>query len=355
MRILSLLFSILLVSSCSSRKWSELFSNSDDSSKRNKKLLKSFAVDEKILKKYEEKEKASKTVPRAEVKKLTKAPVQEKKVAPSPTPKIEKKVITKKSIMKKYPKNYPRPYRDLNEKSEELWSEIRPVVNIGEKIYIDINYMGISTGAIVVTTKPIIKMAGKDAYHFNARVKTSSFYSYLYELDDNIDSYVSKSEFLPLKYSLIQRESGQDVDDLQLFDHDKHETYFFYKRVTDEKTKKKNGTKYTPYKFADSLSVLFLIRALPFKVGYKTVLPIMNKGKLLLMNVEVQGVESLDSEIGTMETYKVKASTKYSGDTLKSGDMTFWFSTDPKRIFVKFKAKIKIGSISGDVAKYEVD
>ena len=104
----------------------------------------------------------------------------------------------------------------------------------------DINYMGISTGKIVLTTEQETVIGERPVYHVNARVKTADYYRYLYELDDNIDSYILKDIYSPVKFSLIQRESGQDVDDLQLFDIEKLKTYSFYKAKVFNKAYLKN-------------------------------------------------------------------------------------------------------------------
>ncbi len=216
----------------------------------------------------------------------------------------------------------------------------------------DINYMGISTGKIVLTTEEETTIGEQKVYHAKARVKTSDYYSYLYELDDNIDSFTSKETLTPVKFSLIQRESGQDIDDLQLFDLDKLKTYSFYKRVTDDRTKKKKEEKYTPIKYTDPLSIIWFLRGLPMDKGKSFDIPIMNRGKVIMLHAENDGPETIKTKIGKVKAYKMTATTAYTGETLKSGDMTFWFSADDRRIFLKFKAKIKIGSISGDIETF---
>ena len=69
-------------------------------------------------------------------------------------------------------------------------------------------------------------------------------------------------------------------------------------------------------------------------------IPIMNKGKVLTLDAKIDGIETIKTKLGTKEAFKVTASTTYSGDTIKSGDMEFWFSKDERRIFLRFKAKI---------------
>lgn len=260
---------------------------------------------------------------------------------------------TTKIVMEKYPDEYPEDLIELNKRTKKYWDKFQTKVFPGEKTFFKINYMGVSTGNIILSVNSTSVIDGKKSYSLNARAKTSSYYSYLYELDDNIDSYVQEDNYLPIKFSLIQRESGQDIDDLQLFDNEKMKTYYFYKRVTKKKTKKKKGEMYLPSRFVDPLSVIWFLRGHPLNKGKVYEIPIMNKGRVIILKTQMLGIEEITTNLGKKEAIKVLGTTTYSGETLKSGDMTFWFSNDEKRTFLRFEAKIKIGAISGEIDKYE--
>lgn len=351
---------IVLLTSCSSRL-TNFFKSDSETVKRNDQLMKSFDVDDNVLEKFAQKEKVQPvSKPEAIVTKdKTTPPVKKKKVQKKTTKKKIKKIAKKKTKNKKrkkkifeYPDGYPEQFKPVDILTEKYWDEFKPIVFPGEKVVLEINYMGLTTGKIAITTKPMSKIGDIDVFHFNARVKTSRYYSYLYELDDNIDTYLSVDKFSPIKYSLIQRESGQNIDDLQLFDHAELKSYTFYKRETKKKTKKSKGIKFIPRRFQDPLSIIYFIRGLPMEKGRHFEIPIINKGKLIILKAKMAGTEKIKTKLGVKEAYIVKASTTYSGATLKSGNMTFWFTKDERRIFLKFKAKIKIGAISGDIVKY---
>jgi hypothetical protein len=358
---LSIYLSLFLLISCSSGGWSSFFKG-DDEVKRDKKLMQTFDVEDDVLAKFESKEKPVPKKDKVEEKQIEKkeipkpaAPVA--KVVPKPKP-VKKPSPIKKEVPKVsrsiYPKDYPEDLKEISRNAKSYWDVFKPNFNPGEKVFLDINYMGVSTGKIVLSTMDPIYIGDKKAFHFNAIVKTADYYRYLYELDDTVDSYLSVERNIPLKFSLIQRESDKDIDDLQLFDLSELKTYAFYKKKTDEKTKKKKKVKYIPSHYVDPLSVIYFIRGLPMVKGKSYDIPIMNQGKIIFLNATVVGTSTIETKIGKKDAYVVKASSKYSGDTLKSGDMTFWFSTDDKRIFLKFEAKIKIGSISGDIEKYQL-
>ena len=212
--------------------------------------------------------------------------------------------------------------------------------------------MGINTGKITLTTEPDSIVGSEPVYHFNARVKTSSYYSYLYEVDDYCDTLVRKSDFIPRKFSLIQRESNHNIDDLQLFDLEKLETISLYKKVSKNKTRKKKKVKPIPKYFQDPLSILHFIRGLPLEKTASYRIPVSNQGEVDEFFVKTGKKDTISTEIGKKEAYVLDVETKAKGKTIKGGQMTFWFSADAKKIFLKFEAEIKIGSVEGEIEEY---
>lgn len=342
--------------SCSSVDWDNLFKSKEDTKKRNAELMKDFEVQEEVLEKFSEKPKEE-TPPQKEpvkkspvIKPKKQSPKRTAKKSPAPAPKVVKKDEREKGF--KYPEDHPEAYITMDKNSARYWSDFKPTLIEGEKAAFAVTYGGISTGSISIETKKTSTIGGHEAYHVHARLKTSKYYSYLYEVDDVCDSYIKKENFIPLKFSLIQRQSSQDIDDLQLFDHEALKVYSLYKRVTDDKTKKSKKTKPIPRYFQDPISVLYFVRGLPLKQNREYEIPFMNKGKAEILKAKMVGVEELDTELGKKQALKVQIATSHEGKTIKGGHMTFWFSADDDRIFLQFSAKIKIGSIVGKIQKY---
>ena len=81
-------------------------------------------------------------------------------------------------------------------------------------------------------------------------------------------------------------------------------------------------------------------------------IPVINKGKMLMLKAEIEGREEIDTAIqDNQKAIRVHATTKYTGETLKDGDLYFWFSDDKYRKLLKAQAKIKIGSVTADIAE----
>jgi hypothetical protein len=308
------------------------------------KLLEKFEVAplDEVPKKVE--------APKTPKKKLKQKTQADSKTKVTPAEQVsEQKPVEEK--VPKIPKNYPPHLLEVNARAEQTWKQYRPNHRTDEKIFLDIHYLGMTVGKIMVTNRGKRVIDGKEVWHFHSRFKSAPFYSNIYELDDTVDTYVTTDNFLSIRYSLIQRESKQDVDDLQLHDRDKLRTYWFYKRKkSDGEVKNKEKKEYIPYFSVDPFSVLFLYQGLPLKTGDVYEIPVINKGKVLILKSEVEGREVIDTDKkDDVKAIRVHATTKYTGETLKSGDMYFWLSDDGKHTLLKAQAKIKIGSVTADV------
>lgn len=352
----------LLVVGCSSRKKEKEFQKSLDVAE-DKETKVQVEAPTTLLEKFEVKQADE-----------VQAQVEKNKEAPKPKPTSKaattrtstsatmKKKETKATEVKpaepevaKLPDKYPDGLKAVNEKAEKAWSQYKTNHFVNEKVFLDIHYLGMTVGKIMVTNRGKKIINGKEVWHFHSRFKSAPFYSGIYELDDTVDTYVTTDKFLSIRYSLIQRESKQDVDDLQLHDRDQMKTFWFYKqKKSDGTVRNKKKDAFIPYYSIDPFSVLFFYQGLPLKNGDVYEVPVINKSKVLILRSEVEGREVIDTEIkDKVKAIRVHATTKYTGETLKSGDMYFWFSDDEKHTLLKASAKIKIGSVTADVVEAE--
>lgn len=352
MKFLTLLLPLAILTSCSwrqrdfERELKDAPTTSPQVEVSNKELLEKFET------KPIESEPAKTPAPAQVVQKAPTRIVEkvETKVINAPVKKVVTTTI--KQEVKTLPADYPNELLETNAKAKKVWDLYRPNHQEGEKVFLDIYYMGMTVGKIMVENKGKEVMNGREVWHFHSRFKSAPFYSSIYELDDTVDTYVDTNQFLSMKYTLIQRESKQNIDDLQLFDRDQMKLYWFYKRENaKKKIRNKEGENYIPYFSIDPFSVLYLFQGLPLGDNDVYEIPVVNKDKLMILKAKVEGRETLKTDIGRRKAIKLHATTQYTGQTLKSGDMTFWFSDDEKRTLLRAKAKIKLGSVTAEIVK----
>lgn len=344
-----LVFALVALTSCASWKQKDFVKELNKPSEEiNASGAASTPTDVKLLEKFE--------VQTVEEKKEDKV-VLENPMPIKPAVKVSPKKIEKKKISDtlvkettSLPKDYPQELIDINSRAKKVWDVYQSNHHIGQTVYLDIHYLGMTVGKIVLINKGKKVVNDKEVWHFHARFKSAPFYSKIYELDDTVDTFVTTDSFLSNRYSLVQRESKQDIDDLQLHDRDQLTTFWFYRQKrSGEKEKNKKVEKPMPYFSTDPFSVVFFYQGLPLKNGDIYEIPLVNKGKILILKSQVEGRETIETEKGKRKAIRVHATTKYTGETLKSGDLYFWFSDDQQRTFLKAQAKIKIGSVTADI------
>lgn len=297
--------------------------------------------EKKSDKKKKEKEKEKK-LKETEVKK------PETKAAP-----VAEAAVVPKDQGPVYPVDYPEEYKTYDQKSKNVWERFVPKFYSGEQSVMAITYMGVTAGYITITSKGLAKIKDKTVYHYYARFKSNDSFRYFYWLDDYIESYVEKDTFLPLKYQLVQREKKQNVDDLQLFDFDKMMTYHWFKKVKDGETKNDKIEKPLPRYAQDSFSALQFVRGLPLNKGDTYEVPVVTRGKIWMLKVDVDGVESTSVNGKNVKAIKIRAETSFPGVLKQSGYIIFWYGPDADRKLLKFQAKVKIGSIYGELVDYK--
>jgi len=368
-KISVLLFISFLLSSCASKEDRQFSESSDskvdmiESFDLNNKNFEKFKVVE--YKKVEEKKKPTKEKDKASkktVKKTSKAKkikTKEKVIKVSQKKNVKKVTKEKKTkevtVESQIPEDFPKEYAAYDVKSAKVWDKFQSNFYANEKFIMSISYLGITAGHISLETKPQVLVSGRKAFHFTGRMKSATFYEYIYTLNDTLETYVDSETFLPVKYTLRQRESGQKVDDLQVFDHKKKKTFFWYHRLKKGKEKKEEKESYIPKYFQDSFSALYFVRGLPLKIGDKYEFPVVTRAKMWLLKMTVDKIEKIKIQGEWVEAIKIKAVTHFPGVLKKKGDINFWYSADKLRKLLKFNAKVKIGTIEGEMIEYKKD
>jgi hypothetical protein len=315
-----------------------------------------FENEEDMLESFEVPENLSKfkKIPQeVEIPPVSEVPEEDKKVevTKKKAPKKPKPLVKKAST--KLPDDYPPEFLEYDKNYKRYWKDFNPRVYPGEETEIDIQYLGVTAGKVLLVTRKD-KMVGEvEVYHFYAKLKSAPFYSFIYSLEDVVQVYVDQKRFLPLRYELIQRESKQDVDDLQIFDLEERKTYHWYKRIKEGKTTEKEITAYTPEFFLDSFSALFFVRGLPLIQGDTYEFPVITRGKLWLINLKVSGVETISIQNKDYQAIRIEAETRFPGALSKKGNVTFWYENNERRNILKFQAEVKIGTVSGVMSRHK--
>ncbi len=301
----------------------------------------------------------SKSASATQVIVTAKAPLPEKAPVPVSGKKgkkskkeVKEEIKPVETALDQFPKDYPELLKGYDPKYKKYWESFRPIMNKGEEFVFKASYLGITAGYMKMTTVEDAVVANREVYHVSGHLTSAEYYRMIYSVDDRIDTYIDKKTFTPMKYSLIQRESKQSVDDLQIFDRDNYQSHFWYKRIKKDAMKDEQKTDFIPRLFQDSFSALHFVRGLPLKVGSYFEFPVYTRAKIWIIKLWVEEEEDISVAGTDYKTFRIRAQTHFPGVLKANDDIYFWFTSTPERLPVKFKAKVKIGSIAGELVKY---
>lgn len=239
--------------------------------------------------------------------------------------------------------------------SQGLWRQFdMKYLREGERHVMNISYTGLNAATFVLDILPEIILNQQKMFHFKARAKTASYYRWIYELDDTLNSYVDKQSFTPVLYSLDQKEKNKTVLDKLLFNRQSLQVQHDYRKEKNGQVTTSKEVAPIPYYGHDYFSGFYFLRGLPLKIGDQYVFPITTKAKTWLMSVKVEGTQDLTVGKKTVKCLRLTVITKYDSSLAKQGSMTFWISQDNYRAFIKSEADLKIGSIRANLVSYQI-
>ncbi len=95
----------------------------------------------------------------------------------------------------------------------------------------------------------------------------------------------------------------------------------------------------------DPVSAIYLVRTLGLKPGLRVLFPIVEGGETYEADVRVGGSELISTALGSFAAHRVEAVLRRAGSLLRDKKMTFWFTSDPRRIPILASVSLPFGSL----------
>jgi hypothetical protein len=160
----------------------------------------------------------------------------------------------------------------------------------------------------------------------------------IYPVENRVLSTVALDPFLPTHMTFRRREGKRSNDFEYTFRH--HEGLV---------TAVKDGNREElpiPSDAQDAISCLYYVRkVLPMVPGSSLAMTVHHDKKNYTLEVRVEALETLKGSWGKQQTARVLVVMPFQGIFLNQGNVRVWFTTDARRVPVKMKAKVIIGSI----------
>ncbi len=221
----------------------------------------------------------------------------------------------------------------------------------GEKLNFILKWGSIPAGKASLEVKPASRVNGELAYHFVMTARTNSFVDVFYKVRDKIEGFTSLDMSRSLRYKKKQREGRYKRNVLVEFDWNAAKT---------RQTRVDKGREYPwidiPPGTFDPLSALYFTRLADFQEGMNIERPVTDGRKTVTGIVKVMKKETLTIDGTRYETYKLQPSTQGIGGVFKESDdakLFVWITADKRRIPVKVKSKVLVGSFIGELSSME--
>jgi hypothetical protein len=94
----------------------------------------------------------------------------------------------------------------------------------------------------------------------------------------------------------------------------------------------------------DALSAVYVMRALPLKVGVKETIPVSTGGRSYSAQVSVVGIEALKTGAGPYQAFRLRTALYDERGQPSGRPIHLWISDTPSRVPVKLQSDLSVGS-----------
>jgi len=202
----------------------------------------------------------------------------------------------------------------------------------GEILEYSVKVKGIPAGSQIMQIKDKKLINGREVYHLESKSMVNSFFNLFYPFSDQVDSYVVKDPFYPIKfqkYLIDGKYNGRttvDIDD--------------NKRIAKIVKDNKRSEIKIPDGVQDELSMLYLIRMRNVEVGQEYEFSAIMGNKVYKVVIDVIRTEEIRTIFGKTKTLVLRSMPR---------NVLLWITNDKNRIPVKLETTTKIGKLVVDL------
>jgi hypothetical protein len=227
------------------------------------------------------------------------------------------------------------------------WAEVSDLssarsFHVGEQLTYEISWLNITAGTAVMAVSGAGTDGGRPLAKLITTAQSKPIITKFFPVDNRVESIVDPATLLP-EHLLFKRREGKKKEDFEYTFHQKEGTVTVVKGGTTETLKMPPGTQ-------DVISCLYYARStLSFQLGSSLTMNVHHDKKNRKLDVRVEEIETVSGPWGKVETARVLVVMPFQGLFLNQGNIRVWFTNDDRRIPVRMKAKVIIGSIVADL------
>lgn len=212
----------------------------------------------------------------------------------------------------------------------------------GERFTYRVSWMGLHAATAVMEAGPGPTLEGRETLRYVTTAVSSPVVTKFYAVDNRVESIVDANTLLPDRL-LFRRREGRRKNDFDVTFH----------RVQGNVLSIKDGVPSTipvPPGTHDSISCLYAVRTVPvLQPGFSQFMTVHHDKKNYRLEVRIEAIERVRGPWGEVEAIRALAIMPFQGIFLNEGNIRVWFTNDDRRIPVKMKAKVIVGSVVADL------
>lgn len=225
----------------------------------------------------------------------------------------------------------------------------RPPFAPGEKLVYILKWEFVPAGEAVLEVRPIATLNEKAAYHFVLSARSNSFVDVFYKVRDHIEAYADIELNHSLFYKKKQHEGSHHRDEIIAFDWRKNEAAY------SNFGRKEKPIVLMPGTF-DPLSAFYYTRKLELKPRTHIERPVTDGKKMVLGRANIIRREKITVQSVSYDTLLLEPEIKDLGGVFKKSrdaKIQIWVTDDDRRIPVRIKSKVVVGSFTGELVSVE--
>jgi hypothetical protein len=218
--------------------------------------------------------------------------------------------------------------------------EVRVPFRTGEVLTYDVSYSTyVTAGTVTMNVQAKRPSYNSVAYYVVAEARPTSLMSKLYTLYYKADVLVDVYTLLPQRAGVYSEEGQRHQMKVTTFNNPA-------RKATFEHVSAKSGKREfsVPPFTQDALSAIYVMRALPLKVGAKETIPVSTGGRSYRAQVTVVGTEAVTTAAGPFQAFRLRTTLTDDAGQPSGRPIHLWISDTPSRLPVKLQSELTVGS-----------
>lgn len=225
------------------------------------------------------------------------------------------------------------------------WRNLSGHLPSEENLIFDVYWQFIKVGQGTLEIRGFENVNNRIAYHLYSQAKSSVFFDNFFKVRDINQSWLDAESLCSLRYSADISEGGWKKREQVDFDHTNK------KFVLNDNGSVREGD--TVLWVQDVISALYFFRTLDLEVGKEYIFDAHSGDKSWPLKTKVTGKETVETKAGKFDCLILEPAIRDNAGIFQAkGRLQVWVTNDHKKMPVKMKTKIPVGSIIAELAEY---